>query len=101
MRLKRRGFADLDAIPWGDLGSASRDERRAEPPERIGHWTKMRRFHARFSESEASNRSPSSADSITTMPGFRFLAHTGDPSEVERYLRVFGNAGRVRTAVHV
>src|SRR5713226_5118265 len=26
---------------------------------------------------------------------------TGDPSEVERYLRVFGNAGRVRTAVHV
>ena len=34
MRLKRRGFADLDAIPWGDLGSASRDERRAEPPVR-------------------------------------------------------------------
>src|SRR5258708_34923741 len=34
MRLKRRGFADLDAIPWGDLGSASRDERRAEPPAR-------------------------------------------------------------------
>jgi nicotinate phosphoribosyltransferase len=26
---------------------------------------------------------------------------TGSPSEVERYLRVFGNAGRVRTAVHV
>ncbi len=26
---------------------------------------------------------------------------TGTPSEVERYLRVFGNAGRVRTAVHV
>src|SRR5437667_254779 len=26
---------------------------------------------------------------------------TGDLSEVERYLRVFGNAGRVRTAVHV
>jgi transposase InsO family protein len=34
MRLKRRGFADLDAIPWGGLGSASRDERRAEPPVR-------------------------------------------------------------------
>ena len=26
---------------------------------------------------------------------------TGSPSEVERYLRVFGNVGRVRTAVHV
>src|SRR5258707_7430809 len=34
MWLERRGFADLDAIPWGDLGSASRDERRAEPPVR-------------------------------------------------------------------
>jgi hypothetical protein len=29
----RRGFAD-HAMPWGDLGSASRDERRAEPPVR-------------------------------------------------------------------
>ena len=26
---------------------------------------------------------------------------TGIPSEVERYLRVFGNAGRVRAAVSV
>src|ERR1700753_1562221 len=26
---------------------------------------------------------------------------TGDPAEVERYVRVFGNAGRVRTPVHV
>jgi nicotinate phosphoribosyltransferase len=26
---------------------------------------------------------------------------TGSSSEVDRYLRVFGNAGRVRTAVHV
>jgi nicotinate phosphoribosyltransferase len=26
---------------------------------------------------------------------------TGTPSEVERYLRVFGNAGRVRSAVLV
>ena len=26
---------------------------------------------------------------------------TGIPSEVERYLRVFGNAGRVRSAVYV
>ena len=34
MSLERRGFADRDAIPWGDLGSASRDERGAEPPVR-------------------------------------------------------------------
>ena len=26
---------------------------------------------------------------------------TGSASEVDRYLRVFGNAGRVRTPVHV
>ena len=26
---------------------------------------------------------------------------TGTPSEIDRYLRVFGNVGRVRTAVHV
>jgi nicotinate phosphoribosyltransferase len=26
---------------------------------------------------------------------------TGDPAEIERYLRVFGNVGRVRMAVHV
>ena len=45
--------------------------------ERIGHWTKMCRFLARFSGQEASNRSPSSADSISTMPGFRFSVHTG------------------------
>jgi nicotinate phosphoribosyltransferase len=26
---------------------------------------------------------------------------TGSPTEIARYLRVFGNAGRVRSAVHV
>jgi nicotinate phosphoribosyltransferase len=26
---------------------------------------------------------------------------TGNPAEIERYLRVFGNAGRVRSPVHV
>jgi nicotinate phosphoribosyltransferase len=26
---------------------------------------------------------------------------TGDPSEIERYLRVFGDAGRVSSAVYV
>ena len=37
----------------------------------------MRRLHARFSGPEASNRSPYSADSITTMFGFGFSVHTG------------------------
>ena len=36
----------------------------------------MRRFLARSSELEASNRSPSSADSITAMRGYRFSVHT-------------------------
>jgi hypothetical protein len=34
--------------------------------ERIGHWTKMRRQLVRFNGPDASNRSPFSADSITT-----------------------------------
>lgn len=38
---------------------------------------KMHRSLARFSGPEASNRSPSSADSITAMPGFKFSVHTG------------------------
>ena len=37
----------------------------------------MRRSLARFSGPGASNRSPSSADSITSTPGFEFLVHTG------------------------
>jgi hypothetical protein len=44
--------------------------------EHIDHWTKMRRLLARSSELEASNRSPSSADSITAMRGYRFSLHT-------------------------
>jgi hypothetical protein len=45
--------------------------------ESIGHWTKLHRLLAQFSGPEASNRSPSSADSITAMPGFRYSVHTG------------------------
>src|ERR1700678_2190182 len=41
----------------------------------------MRRFLARSSELEASNRSPSSADSITAMRGYRFSVRTGIPFE--------------------
>jgi hypothetical protein len=42
----------------------------------------MRRFLARSSELEASNRSPSSADCITTMRGYRVSVHTGTSVEV-------------------
>jgi hypothetical protein len=46
------------------------------PSERIGLCTRMRRFFARFSGPEASNRSPSSADFIITTSEFRFSVHT-------------------------
>src|SRR5215831_15613612 len=42
----------------------------------IDHWTRMRRFLARFSGPGASNRSRSWADSITTTSGFEFSVHT-------------------------
>src|ERR1035438_3058364 len=44
--------------------------------ERSGHWTKMRQSLARFSRSEASNRTQSLAAFITTMSGLRFSVHT-------------------------
>jgi|SRR4029077_1159694 hypothetical protein len=37
----------------------------------------MRRFLVRFSESEASNHTPSLADFTTTTPEFKFSVHTG------------------------
>ena len=40
------------------------------------HWIKTRRSLARFSGPEASNRTPSLADLITTTFGFRFSVHT-------------------------
>jgi transposase InsO family protein len=42
-----------------------------------GHWTRMRRSHARFSGSDASCRMSWLAGCITNMPGFRFSARTG------------------------
>jgi hypothetical protein len=47
--------------------------------ERIGHWTKTRQPFARFSGPEASNPSPSLADSIAITSGFRFSVHTALP----------------------
>ncbi|HEY4721123.1 MAG TPA: integrase core domain-containing protein, partial [Anaerolineae bacterium] len=44
--------------------------------ESTGHWIKMRRSVARFSGPDASNRTPSLADFITTTSGFRFSVHT-------------------------
>src|SRR3981189_715549 len=45
--------------------------------ERIDHWIKMRRSLAKFSESEASNHTPSLADFTTTTPELKFSVHTG------------------------
>jgi hypothetical protein len=44
---------------------------------RIGHWTKMHQSLAKFSESEASNHTPSLADFTTTTPELKFSVHTG------------------------
>ena len=40
----------------------------------------MRRFLVRFSESEASNHTPSLADFTTTTPELKFSVHTGRDS---------------------
>lgn len=54
-------------------GSCGPQRAIATTSERIGHWPKMRRSLVRFIGPDASNRSPSSADSITTLcPGLSF-----------------------------
>src|ERR1035438_10665734 len=45
--------------------------------ERTGHWTKMRQSLVKFSESQASNHTPSLADFTTTTPELKFSVHTG------------------------
>jgi hypothetical protein len=44
--------------------------------ERIDHWIRMRRSLAKFSESEASNHTPSLAAFTTTTPELKFSVHT-------------------------
>ena len=58
------------------------------------HWTKMRRFLVRSSELEASNRSPSSADSITAMRGYRFSVHTSVHSRSHVSCSLWGTVDR-------
>jgi hypothetical protein len=43
---------------------------------RFTHWIRMRRFLVRFSESEASNHTPSLADFTTTTPELKFSIYT-------------------------
>ena len=43
---------------------------------RTGHWTKMHQSLVKFSESEASNHTPSLADSTTTTPELKFSVLT-------------------------
>jgi hypothetical protein len=45
--------------------------------ENTGHWTKMHQSLVKFSESEASNHTPSLADFTTTTPELKFSVHTG------------------------
>src|ERR1700704_1839174 len=47
---------------------------------RTGHWTKMHQSLVKFSESEASNHTPSLADFTTTTPELKFSVHTGQLS---------------------
>src|SRR5258708_23935129 len=54
---------------------------------RTGHWTKMHQSLVKFSESEASNHTPSLADFTTTTPGLKFSVHT--PPKVDRKLGLF------------
>jgi hypothetical protein len=44
---------------------------------RTGHWTKMHQSLVKFSESEASNHTPSWADFTTTTPELKVSVHTG------------------------
>ena len=50
--------------------------------ERMVHWKRMRRSLAKFSELEASNHTPSSADFTTTTPELKFSVHTRSPTKV-------------------
>src|SRR5712692_6109623 len=52
--------------------------------ERIDHWTRMLRSLAKFSESEASNHTPSLADFTTTTPELKFSVHTPIPTLTPR-----------------
>ena len=49
--------------------------------ERTGHWIKMRRSPARSSRLEASNRTQSLVDFITTTSESRFSVHTTDSKD--------------------
>jgi hypothetical protein len=51
--------------------------------ERIGHWTKMRRFIAQFSAPGPSGHTRFSAGSITITFGFRFSVQTPGSSPAE------------------
>ena len=64
---------------------------------RTGHWTKMHQSLVKFSESEASNHTPSLADFTTTTPELKFSVHTALLTE----RRLLKNCGlsRLETAI--
>jgi hypothetical protein len=62
---------------------------------RTGHWTKMHQSLAKFSESEASNHTPSLADFTTTTPELKFSVHTGGAQWVSVPGWKIGGPGRI------
>src|SRR5450631_1162452 len=54
---------------------------------RTGHWTKMHQSLAKFSEPEASDRTPFLADFATATPELEFSIHTGRAVREIRMLR--------------
>src|SRR5258705_10827515 len=66
-RIKKLGLRDPVGVPSSCCTMTSG---------RTGHWTKMHRSLAKFSESEASNHTPSLADFTTTTPELKFSVHT-------------------------
>jgi hypothetical protein len=64
-------------VPW-NKGKVTGAKPTPTTSERIDHWIRMRRSLSltKFSESEASNHTPSLADFTTTTPELKFSVHT-------------------------
>src|SRR5258707_6042531 len=62
--------------PRASPDSTSLASRIEFPTTTTGHWTKIHQSLVKFSESEASNHTPSLADFTTTTPELKFSVHT-------------------------
>src|SRR5258706_10479172 len=64
--------------PRASPDSTSLASRIEFPTMTTGHWTNMHQSLVKFSESEASNHTPSLADFTTITPELKFSVHTSD-----------------------